>query len=1001
MGLKEMLDETKEQAIEQGKKAIMKVLRPILLKGLAIILIVIVVAGSTIAIFDALGDVISGIITGAINAINSIASKFSRWLINTGIKDDSDNYWIKLDEPYGEDNIEVEYEGDCTAVALRLASTDAGAIGAPTNSAVSILNGDLRPFDKDDSLGINFTNIYGLDENYQKTNLDATFVVGYGKEGIALFDYGGTLKAVNTEVTDIEFEHISLTETGFILADTDKTKLITYDFRLNVTNRDVSQRTLPDIYLEQLYSTGLSLDNLRVLVGRVNEKLTVDEILADNEQKEKAEKYIKEFLRADLISSSTHKTKNETNIKEDNDNWIDGGTYVWRTVSDLYEWDENSPTETALNNSGNPEIEKMIFVPYDEFHKTFTEDMGSGGKELDFIGYKGWLKDYTINEEGNIEVFVFDLKYSGNENIPLANLLGRPVATTARIATIDYKEYIREYTMPFEFLMATAYTCENPEYAYHLAFLGRETMIDLVICDEYTIEYENNVQTGYVINKDRLKKHYTSTVAYDGSQTYALDPSKPDEQLEDKIIEENVTFGASTTFDLKGSVNAFVVRANSWDKWFKTTLYRRIVDPQINPVNRTGIAEEFGVPTSVTEETSTPVQQDQYGQEYTFYTITAMQHHILTSEVGTSTKYKVEYATRGDEGEYKLKAFYGLLRTKEESKAEDSCESDEDIINHLKEIEPDENGYNTKYMLQQIGINDEPINIMANERDVLYRQIETFGNAFNKETVTGEQEHTTEDENGDTIIIRPEGTTGVNYQWLFDYLDYAFKDFHLGKFQELENMPADMNELFGGWGNGGPGGNGGNWSPGNAGGYPPGNYADDGKEFTNERGQTATAYIQRAWDSVIGDNFGGWGCGQSSVAAVISMFKGKEVGNPWHVHVDLAGRGWGSLASYLAAEGIPNHTEYFSDGEQAAARARIKEYLNAGKPVILNLKFNYGGIFYPQHFITAMGIKGNEMLILDSGQFWANGYYDIDGFVGPSVTVKDLTLIDAVPPSND
>ncbi len=102
MGLKEMLENTRDEAINEGKKAIMKYLKPILLKGLLIVIIVVVVASSTVAIFDALGDVISGIITGTINAINSIESKFSRWLINTGIQDDSENYWIRLDTPYGD-----------------------------------------------------------------------------------------------------------------------------------------------------------------------------------------------------------------------------------------------------------------------------------------------------------------------------------------------------------------------------------------------------------------------------------------------------------------------------------------------------------------------------------------------------------------------------------------------------------------------------------------------------------------------------------------------------------------------------------------------------------------------------------------------------------------------------------------------------------------------------------------------------------------------------------
>ncbi len=167
---------------------------------------------------------------------------------------------------------------------------------------------------------------------------------------------------------------------------------------------------------------------------------------------------------------------------------IDGGIYVWRTNTDMYAWNEEKiESDAALKGSENPEVQKMIFVPYDVFHATYEEDMGNGEKELNWVYSKGWARDYTINENGDIEVFVFDLSYEGNENVPLANLFGRPLNTHARIATIDYKEYVKEYTMPFEFLMSVAYVCENPEYAYHLAFMARETSIDIVICDEYEI----------------------------------------------------------------------------------------------------------------------------------------------------------------------------------------------------------------------------------------------------------------------------------------------------------------------------------------------------------------------------------------------------------------------------------------------------------------------------------------------------------------------------------
>ncbi len=1001
MGLKEMLDDTKEEAVNQVKKTIAKAIKPILIKGLSIILIVIMVSSLVIVAFDALGDVISGIITGVVNSINSIAGKFSRWLVNTGILDDKNNYWIRLDEPYDKDKIKVEYEKDAKTAVFLKATGELPPNGVNTN-AVSILNGDLKPFDKDNDLGINFTSIYGLDEKYKKTDQAATYVVGFGKEGIALFDYGGTLKAVNKEVNDIEFVHIAITDTGFVLANSDKTKLVTYDFKLNITSRDVTGRTLPDLYLEQLYSTGLSLDNLRVLVGRVDETLTVDEILADKEQKEKAEKYIKEFLRADLISSSTHKTDSKTNIDPDNSDKIDGGIYIWRTMDDMYSWDEDISSSQAKETK-EVKTKKMRFVPYDVFHKTFETDMNSGNMELDLVAMKGWKEIYTITEDGNLELFVFDVDYDSNDDLLPSEIFGRYVSTYGRIATIDYKEYIRQYTLPFEFLMATAYTCENPEYAYHLAYLARETMVDLVICDEYQVEYEKTNLRGNKVEVDREEQKYVR-VEQGSSYSYAMDGNPTKANPESIVLEENVDLGKRTTLKVQGNVNAFVVRANAWDGYLLAELWRKSTQP-VTTTNdpETGLSENYGDRIFKDEGSRYPENNNEQNPPY-FWNTHGWIQSVITSKTGTSTKYKVSYETREVQPNgsgYKYKAFYGLLRAKDESNEHDNCDTEADVINHIKNIETDEKGYNVDYKLQKTSINDKPINIMANEREVLYRQIETFGKAFNKKQVTtGEKAHTTENENGDIVVLRPDsenGLTGTNYDWIYAYLDTAFADFHLGKFQPLEVLPEGFDDFFGEW----------TESVGERGLGDNEDYEDsktgehvnvnDGKEWVNIYGQKVFAYVQRIWgQQQLGDRFWHGGCGQCCVASIISMFKGRDTGNPAHVWLDLAKKTWASLSGMLEREGIPNHRVDTPSNPVELIKNNLKE----GKPVIIHLAFKYGKKYHTSHFVLAAGISEDyeEMLLIDSGLFWDNGYKNISEFLSGK-KVLDLILVDVAPPA--
>ncbi len=99
---------------------------------------------------------------------------------------------------------------------------------------------------------------------------------------------------------------------------------------------------IADEYIRQLSDLGISLHSLKLLgdfeIPEEDKKLTerelIEKILTDSKykkQKETIEKYILEFIRADLITQSTHLRRGKDLVNSKNENEIDGGVYIYRT----------------------------------------------------------------------------------------------------------------------------------------------------------------------------------------------------------------------------------------------------------------------------------------------------------------------------------------------------------------------------------------------------------------------------------------------------------------------------------------------------------------------------------------------------------------------------------------------------------------------------------------------------------------------------------------------
>lgn len=132
---------------------------------------------------------------------------------------------------------------------------------------------------------------------------------------------------------------------------------------------------LVDEYIRQLSDLGISLHSLKLLgdfeLSEQDKKLTerefIEKVLTDSnykEQKKVIEKYILEFVRADLITQSVHLRRGKELVPDLNENLIDGGVYIYRTSEkdedgksveiDTNEYDiitDNKEVNTKPNNS--------------------------------------------------------------------------------------------------------------------------------------------------------------------------------------------------------------------------------------------------------------------------------------------------------------------------------------------------------------------------------------------------------------------------------------------------------------------------------------------------------------------------------------------------------------------------------------------------------------------------------------------------------------------------
>lgn len=220
---------------------------------------------------------------------------------------------------------------------------------------------------------------------------------------------------------------------------------------------ETEKQTLIDQYMSETEKMGISIQKLKLL-GDAD--YTSEEVMNDPKNIALMKKYLKEFIRADLISQEIHRRRgNGPLVNPLNEDEIDGGIYLYRSENEL--------------TSGNLQKYRMEYVTQSDFESKIES------KPNDLEKY------FTIDQTTG------ELLYPQIDTVKIEKKKGKTwsvesIEKTVTVKKCDYKSIIAKYSLPYEFLTDLCMISQNPEFVYRVALMARTTNISLVILDNET-----------------------------------------------------------------------------------------------------------------------------------------------------------------------------------------------------------------------------------------------------------------------------------------------------------------------------------------------------------------------------------------------------------------------------------------------------------------------------------------------------------------------------------
>lgn len=458
---------------------------------------------------------------------------------------------------------------------------------------------------------------------------------------------------------------------------------------INGETGETEEETLIEQYMKETEKMGISTKKLRLL-GDAD--YTNEEVMNDPANIKLMQKYLKEFIRADIISQEIHRRRGQGELVNSlNEDEIDGGVYLYRSENEL---------------SGGTSLEKrrMTYKTKEDFDKMMNNNDQSIRYHFTIDKQTGELIYAQVN---TVDRYV---KSGG-----VWSFVGREVILEEK--NCDYKTVISKYTLPYEFLVNLCMVTQNPEFVYRVALMARETEINLVILDNTTrltdtIEEEITTTTLTNIGSSSPSGAASSESKTEtGTKTITTEsnPQVVTEKVVDswmykgeKIYTNNVTTIETGPSESQGQVDSIPAALADTG----TTTEVEVKDSTSTPGSSTA-----SIPTNVKDKVNATkkIQVKVYSSSY-----------ISERKITTTTKTEGNTYDEGVVQNEIIKSddFLGLLRNKD-----GKAINENDFKNAKVRIPFLETGKNVAYRIPNSTIEEMPLNKLISGAEMLFGQL--------------------------------------------------------------------------------------------------------------------------------------------------------------------------------------------------------------------------------------------------------------------------------------
>lgn len=534
--------------------------------------------------------------------------------------------------------------------------------------------------------------------------------------------------------------------------------------------------TLVDQYVRELANKGISIKDLRLLGNGDYRDKTVEELLEDEESKELIEKYIAEFIRADIITQQPHRNKTANLVNPNDQNKVDGGIYFYRNKKEAELKDDEFNNGTMNNPSievENEDYKQMEYISPEDFLKelgktdTTLEELIKG-EVITTNSSKIWTDlryKYTIDPETE-KLVVLEAKLTKTKEAEYTSdflteifdwwsgIEIKSEEYEIKVQGFDYKELVSKYSMPYEFLINLCEITQNPEFVYHVALLARNTKICLAIQDnvDQIIEVEDT-------EKDAEKWEADESSQGDFSLATCVATESPHEKT--RKMKTVITYTPT-------------LRPYSADTWsfYEDYEYTKKIEGTVDDGKL--ITTRIPYPERLNEtrpdvqilgsgDTQRVIEKIVYSEWVT--TVVRTQTKTITSSI----KYDEAQICQSIE---KSKQFLGLLRN-DTGKCEYDCANDvvskrynPTALKCAEEAEFNKNGKNVKYKLPNSTVEEAPLNKLESGLQMLYALLQSNSTGYNEkdkmynsieEKVDKEEESLSNANYKDAYVIKMQG----------------------------------------------------------------------------------------------------------------------------------------------------------------------------------------------------------------------------------------------------